>query len=89
MLSFMVLTFSQAKPPPSSYQRVGSRAGATANQRLGTAMKSNMKAGFQSKPQPEGIAGTIGTKAAIEEKKEKTEEETFKEMEEEVHRLLE
>ena len=52
-------------------------------------MKSNMKAGFQSKPQPEGVAGTIGTKAAIEEKKEKTEEETFKEMEEEVHRLLE
>lgn len=52
-------------------------------------MKSNMKAGFQSKPQPEGVAGTIGGKAAIEEKKEKTEEETFKEMEEEVHRLLE
>lgn len=47
-------------------------------------MKSNMKAGFQSKPQPEGIAGTMA-KAQIEEKKEKTEEETFKEMEEEVH----
>jgi len=31
----------------------------------------------------------MGTKPTIEEKKEKSEEENFKEMEEEVHRLLE
>ena len=49
-----------------------------------------MRAGFQSKPQPEGAAGNLGTqKPAIEEKKDKSEEENFKEMEEEVHRLLE
>lgn len=53
-------------------------------------MKSNMRAGFQSKPQPDGIAGSMNTqKPAIEEKKDKSEEENFKEMEEEVHRLLE
>jgi len=53
-------------------------------------MKSNMRAGFQSKPQPEGIAGSMSSqKPAIEEKKDKSEEENFKEMEEEVHRLLE
>jgi hypothetical protein len=51
-------------------------------------MKSNASAGFKSKP----IADprTQGaTNKPIEEKKEKSEEENFKEMEEEVHRLLE
>ena len=52
-------------------------------------MKSNASAGFKSKPVPEGIAATHGTQANIEEKKEKSEEENFKELEEEVHRLLE
>ena len=81
----------QAKPPPSSYQRVGSRAAGVPGtaQRLGTAMKSNASAGFKSKPLPEGIAATHGTQPNIEEKKEKSEEEHFKELEEEVHRLLE
>lgn len=80
-----------AKPPPSSYQRVGSRAAPIPGtaQRLGTAMKSNASAGFKSKPLPEGIAATHGTQPNIEEKKEKSEEEHFKELEEEVHRLLE
>jgi len=51
-------------------------------------MKSNASAGFKSKPLPEGIAG--GNQPTIqEEKKEKSEEENFKEIEEEVHRLLE
>ena len=58
-------------------------------QRLGTAMKSNASAGFKSKPLPEGIAATHGSQPNIEEKKEKSEEEHFKELEEEVHRLLE
>ena len=58
-------------------------------QRLGTAMKSNASAGFQSKPKKEGIAATHSTQPTIEEKKEKSEEENFKELEEEVHRLLE
>ena len=52
-------------------------------------MKSNASAGFQRKPQPEGIAATHGNQPNIEEKKEKSEEEHFKELEEEVHRLLE
>jgi len=52
-------------------------------------MKSNASAGFKSKPLPEGIAATHGTQANIEEKKDKSEEEQFKELEEEVHRLLE
>ena len=52
-------------------------------------MKSNASAGFKSKPLPEGIAATHGTQPVIEEKKEKSEEEQFKELEEEVHRLLE
>jgi len=52
-------------------------------------MKSNASAGFKSKPLPEGIAANHGTQANIEEKKDKTEEEQFKELEEEVHRLLE
>jgi intraflagellar transport protein 88 len=58
----------------------------TAQQRLGTAMKSNASAGFNSKP-----AGYDGNKAAkpVEGKKEKTEEQNFKDLEEEVHRILE
>jgi intraflagellar transport protein 88 len=51
-------------------------------------MKSNASAGFKSKPVQEGVlAGQQPT--IIEEKKEKSEEENFKEIEEEVHRLLE
>jgi hypothetical protein len=49
-------------------------------------MKSNASAGFKSKPPTDGI---LATAPAKEEKKEKSEEENFKEMEEEVHRLLE
>jgi len=48
----------QSKPPPSSYQRgtVGTRGQVgTAQQRLGTAMKSNASAGFKSKPVQEGV----------------------------------
>jgi hypothetical protein len=68
---------------------MGSRANVgTAQQRLGTAMKSNASAGFKSKPIPEGALAQAQT-AIQEEKKEKSEEENFKEMEEEVHRLLE
>ena len=51
-------------------------------------MKSNASAGFKSKPAADGSAG-YQPSAVIEEKKEKTEEENFKEIEEEVHRLLE
>ena len=51
-------------------------------------MKSNASAGFKSKPVPDGVLANQQP-AIIEEKKEKTEEENFKEMEEEVHRLLE
>ena len=51
-------------------------------------MKSNASAGFLSKPKNDGKTGVISAKT-IEEVKEKTEEENFKEMEEEVHRLLE
>lgn len=51
-------------------------------------MKSNASAGFKSKPVPEGVLAQAQA-AIIEEKKEKSEEENFKEMEEEVHRLLE
>ena len=58
----------------------------TAQQRLGTAMKSNASAGFTSKPQKQEIGGPA---PQLETKKEKSEEENFKEMEEEVHRLLE
>ena len=62
----------------------------TANQRLGTAMRSNASAGFKSKA-PGDVRAAITGQASktIEEKKEKSEEENFKEMEEEVHRLLE
>jgi hypothetical protein len=56
-------------------------------------MKSNASAGFKSKPVPEGDMylnqAVSGADPIIEEKKEKSEEENFKEMEEEVHRLLE
>jgi intraflagellar transport protein 88 len=60
----------------------------TAQQRLGTAMKSNASAGFQSKPKVDQRQQLAAAKPA-EKEKEKTEEENFKEMEEEVHRLLE
>lgn len=53
-------------------------------------MKSNASAGFKSKPPPEGISAVHGTtSASTEETKEKTEEDNFKDIEEEVHRLLE
>ena len=51
-------------------------------------MKSNASAGFKSKPVQEGVLAAQQP-AIIEEKKEKSEEENFKEIEEEVHRLLE
>ena len=51
-------------------------------------MKSNASAGFKSKPQTDPRNQGSSSKP-IEEKKEKSEEENFKEMEEEVHRLLE
>jgi hypothetical protein len=51
-------------------------------------MKSNASAGFKSKTVPEGVLAQAQA-AIIEEKKEKSEEENFKEMEEEVNRLLE
>jgi hypothetical protein len=59
----------------------------TAQQRLGTAMKSNASAGFKSNNMEQQRAAV--TSKPVEEKKEKSEEENFKEMEEEVHRLLE
>lgn len=63
------------------------RAVGTAQQRLGTAMKSNAAVGFKSKPANDKDKG--GPAPPLEVKKEQTEEEKFKEMEEEVHRLLE
>ena len=51
-------------------------------------MRSNASAGFKSK-QPADARAALNAVKPIEEKKEKTEEENFKEMEEEVHRLLE
>lgn len=81
-----------SKPPPSSYQRgaIGTRGQpvGTGQQRLGTAMKSNASAGFKSKPVQEGVLANQQP-TIIEEKKEKSDEENFKEIEEEVHRLLE
>ena len=50
-------------------------------------MKSNASAGFQSKPKPD--QRVQATNKPIETKKEKSEEDNFKELEEEVHRLLE
>jgi len=64
----------------------------TAQQRLGTAMKSNAAVGYKSKPvgaDGKTAAGTAGPAPPLDSKKDKTEEENFKEMEEEVHRLLE
>ncbi len=63
----------------------------TAQQRLGTAMKSNAAVGYKSKPvASDGKSAAIGGPAPpLESKKDKSEEENFKEMEEEVHRLLE
>jgi intraflagellar transport protein 88 len=51
-------------------------------------MKSNASAGFKSKPTQEGVLNNQQP-TIIEEKKEKSEEENFKDIEEEVHRLLE
>jgi hypothetical protein len=50
-------------------------------------MKSNASAGFKSKPAAD--ARQAAQSKPIEEKKEKSEEENFKQLEEEVHRLLE
>lgn len=62
----------------------------TAQQRLGTAMKSNAAVGYKSKPvNADGKSTASGPAPQLESKKEKSEEENFKEMEEEVHRLLE
>jgi hypothetical protein len=62
----------------------------TAQQRLGTAMKSNAAVGYKSKPvAADGKTATGQPAPPLESKKEKSEEENFKEMEEEVHRLLE
>jgi polyphosphate kinase 2 (PPK2 family) len=49
-------------------------------------MKSNAAVGFKSKPAAKEGGGPA---PALETKKDKSEEENFKEMEEEVHRLLE
>ncbi len=49
-------------------------------------MKSNASAGFKSKPATKDIGGPA---PPLDVKKDKSEEENFKEMEEEVHRLLE
>ena len=63
------------------------RALGTGAQRLGTAMKSNASAGFNSKPDKTRERAAI-TKP-VEEQKQQTPEDQLKEMEEEVHRLLE
>lgn len=53
-------------------------------------MKSNAAVGYKSKPvNADGKPGTSGPAPPLDSKKDKTEEENFKEMEEEVHRLLE
>jgi intraflagellar transport protein 88 len=53
-------------------------------------MKANQSAGFTSKEPPQGITGQVNAaQTPIEEEKSKSEEENFKEMEEQVHRLLE
>lgn len=52
-------------------------------------MKSNASAGFKSKPAADGASGYTAATGIEETKKEKTEEENMKDMEEEVHRLLE
>ncbi len=49
-------------------------------------MKANASAGFRSKPMKQDGSGPA---PALEINKDKTEEENYKEMEEEVHRLLE
>lgn len=51
-------------------------------------MKSNASAGFKSKPAQEGVLSN-NQPSIIEDKKERSEEENFKDIEEEVHRLLE
>lgn len=55
-------------------------------------MKSNAAVGYKSKPvatDSKGAPTSGGPAPPLESKKEKSEEENFKEMEEEVHRLLE
>ena len=53
-------------------------------------MKSNAAVGYKSKPvAADGKPSTGQPAAPLDAKKDKTEEENFKEMEEEVHRLLE
>jgi intraflagellar transport protein 88 len=53
-------------------------------------MKSNAAVGYKSKPvAADGKPANSGPAPPLESKKDKTEEENFKEMEEEVHRLLE
>lgn len=64
---------------------MGTAMRGTAQQRLGTAMKSNASAGFKSKPNE--VSRPVSK--PLEEKKEKSEEENFKQLEEEVHRILE
>lgn len=59
----------------------------TAQQRLGTAMKASQAVGYPgNKPKP---APGTGPAQALEETKKTSEDDNFKEMEEEVHRLLE
>lgn len=52
-------------------------------------MKSNAAVGYKSKPVAADGKPVTGPAPPLESKKEKSEEENFKEMEEEVHRLLE
>jgi len=90
----------EAKPPPSSYnnRNIISRQKQTAMgtamrlgtgaQRLGTAMKSAKGAGYQSKEKFDPLSGK-GPAEALQKKTEKTEEENYKELEVEVHTLLE
>jgi hypothetical protein len=52
-------------------------------------MKSNASAGFKSKPPAKDGPGGSSGPVLEQAKKEKSEEENFKELEEEVHRLLE
>lgn len=49
-------------------------------------MKANASAGFRSKPVKQENSGPA---PSLEKNKDRTEEENYKEMEEEVHRLLE
>lgn len=59
----------------------------TAQQRLGTAMKANASAGFKANPDKDSALKKPAPQ--LETVKEKSEEESLKEKEEDVHRLLE